>query len=44
VDEFMIKHTRPRSSSGCFYKYMREIGISPQQELMKLKGIPLEKL
>jgi len=44
VDEFTIKHTRPHSRDGSFYRYMSDIGISPVQEKIKLKSIPLEKL
>ena len=44
VDEFTVRHTRPRSSSGKFYKYMKAIGVSPDEELKKLKNISLEKL
>lgn len=44
VDEFTIRHARPINQNGAFYKYMRGIGISPAQESIKVKNIPLEKL
>ena len=44
VDEFTIKHTQPTDSSGAFYRYMRRIGVSPQQESKRLRGISVEKL
>jgi hypothetical protein len=44
VDEFTIRHTRPHRKDGSFYRYMREIGISPIQEKTRLKDIPLAKL
>ena len=44
VDEFTIKHSKPIDSSGAFYRYMRHIGVSPQQESIKLRSISVEKL
>ena len=44
VDEFTIKHTRPVSRDGSFYRYMREIGICPLKEKIKLEKIPLASL
>lgn len=44
VDEFTIKHTKPMNRSDGFYRYMRNIGISPERELAKLKNTPLDKL
>lgn len=44
VDAFVIKHTKPVSHDGGFYKYMTEIGISPERELKRLKNLPLKKL
>lgn len=43
VDAFKIKHTKQVSRSGGFYKYMQRIGVSPDQELKKLKGLSQEK-
>lgn len=37
VDEFTIRHVKPMASSGAFYRYMRRIGVSPRQELTRLK-------
>ena len=37
VDAFQIRHVRPMESNGAFYEYMRSIGISPYDELRKLR-------
>ena len=43
VDEFRAKHVRALGRSG-FYQYMRRIGVSPQQELEKLKNSAVRRL
>jgi hypothetical protein len=37
VDAFRITHVRPMELHGSFYAYMRSIGVSPQDEEMKLR-------
>ena len=40
VDEFTIWHTRAvQSAEGTFYKYLKGIGVSPHEELWKLKKL-----
>ena len=43
VDEFSVRHVKAVGRSA-FYEYMRRIGVSPQQELTKLKNISVEKV
>jgi len=38
VDAYTVRHTKPVSRDGDFYRYMAKIGISPQRELRKLKN------
>jgi len=39
VDEFRIRHTKPVTSKGPLYRYMRDIGISPRLELKRLRRV-----
>jgi hypothetical protein len=40
VDEFTVRHAGPvEVKSGPFYRYLQSIGVSPQDELEKLKRI-----
>lgn len=44
VDRYVIKHTRPVDANSPFYRYMKQIGISPAREAAALRKIPLNKL